>query len=340
MSLGEKIRSYLIHRLGGVDRVPPTEEEIATAFADFAGGNVDEWHFPMMNDDGRNRAYETALTAALKKGGTVLEIGTGSGLLAMIAARSGASKVITCEAISVIARKAVEIIKQNGLSDRIQVINKKSTDLVVGKDLSERADLLVAEIFDNGLIGEQAFSSYAHAQKELLKPNAQLIPSGARVVAMGLESREIFEMHRVSKAAGFDVSAFNEFARKKYKSYHLDRYDYRPLTGNITLFDFDFRQAQSDAAVPVEFKAQHAGICHAVAYWFELRLDEKTTIDTGPGPSTPRSERVATQAAPGVSPHSSWEQAVYCFETSVPLKVGDTLKLTAHHDSDRIWFSH
>lgn len=178
----------------------PSAEEVQEAFNQFAGGEVAEWHFPMMNDVRRNTAYETALGAALKKGGTVLEIGSGSGLLAMIAARQGATQVITCEEIPVLARKASEIIKRNGLSDRIKVINKKSSELVVGKDFPERADVLVAEIFDNGLIGERAIASYTHAKQHLLKPGAQLIPCGARVIGMCIESKEIFETQRDRKS--------------------------------------------------------------------------------------------------------------------------------------------
>ncbi|MBI3556572.1 MAG: 50S ribosomal protein L11 methyltransferase [Deltaproteobacteria bacterium] len=315
-------RALAIRLLGGPDRVQPTEHEIAAAYSDFAGGDVDEWHFPMMNDAARSKAYETALGKALKGGGTVLEIGTGSGLLAMIAARQGATKVITCEAIGVIARKATEIVKQNGLAGKIQVINKKSTELAVGKDLAERADVLVAEIFDNGLIGEEAFSSFEHAKKNLLKPDAQIIPSGAKIVGICIESQEIYEMHRVSSTLGFDVSAFNEFARRRYKSYHLDRYNYRALTARNTFFDFEFNRSQNDASAPLEFEVQHAGLCHAVVYWFELRLDKETTIDTGPH----------------LKPRSSWEQAVYCLDKPVQLTPGKPFKVMAHHDSDRLWF--
>lgn len=44
----------------------------------------------------QNSKYDKALEA-MAKGKRVLDVGTGTGLLAMLAARHGASKVIACE---------------------------------------------------------------------------------------------------------------------------------------------------------------------------------------------------------------------------------------------------
>lgn len=54
------------------------------------------FHGPMLRDKLRNAAYAAAITA-LAPGRTVLDIGTGSGLLAMLAARAGAQHVYGCE---------------------------------------------------------------------------------------------------------------------------------------------------------------------------------------------------------------------------------------------------
>jgi hypothetical protein len=51
---------------------------------------VNDFHFAMMNDHDRNEFYREALEKAVKPTDMVLEIGTGSGLLAMLAAKSGA----------------------------------------------------------------------------------------------------------------------------------------------------------------------------------------------------------------------------------------------------------
>ena len=64
------------------------------------------WHVPMINEPERNQAYHDGLAAVLTPQKLVLEIGTGSGLLAMMAARLGARQVVTCEAVGLIADTA------------------------------------------------------------------------------------------------------------------------------------------------------------------------------------------------------------------------------------------
>ena len=78
------------------------------------------WHIPMLNDVRRNDAFEAAISAALAEAGPdarVLDIGTGSGLLSMMAARAGARSVTACEVVPVIADMATKIIADNGYSD-------------------------------------------------------------------------------------------------------------------------------------------------------------------------------------------------------------------------------
>jgi hypothetical protein len=312
----------------------PSDEEIASGYREFVGADqrenesIDIWHFAMMNDVVRNSAYEAALKRALEKGGTVLDIGTGSGLLSMLAVRHGASQVVTCEAITVMANKAKEIIRHNGLADRIRVINKRSTDLQVGagKDIAERADVLVTEIFDDGLLGEGAFVAIDHARKHLLKPGAQVIPAGVRVMAVCIESQEIHNNDRVGAVSGFDLSPFNELSGlsgKQYVGYHLDKMNHRRLSRVQDIFEFDFSNLPGNESVSFDFEIVESGTCHAMSFWYELKMDEHATIST----------------APGLPSLSSWKQAVQLFDEPKKLVKGERYRITAHHNSEALWFT-
>lgn len=282
------------------------------------------WHYPMMNDTVRNGGYDQALGKALKSGKkTVLEIGTGSGLLSLMAARNGATQVTTCEAIPFIARQAKKIIQQNGYADRIRVIEGLSTNIKMGQDVSERFDVLVTEIFDDGLLGEEAFKAIRHAKEHLLKAGAQLIPSRVRVTAIGIESQEIFQNYRVGQAAGFDLRAFNEFGLEDYVGIHLDKMAYRPLCKPTPLFDFDFNNIPGRESIPLEFVVTQPGELHAIAFWFELYLDEETIVSS----------------APGLPQLSSWKQAVHIVDDVSSHRAGDRICFTAHHDDSAIWFT-
>ncbi len=299
-----------------------TPEEIAAGYVPMTS-EVVPWHFPMMNDTIRNDAYEKALKSALKNGGVVLDIGSGSGLLSMMAARHGATNITTCEEVSMVAEKAKIIIERNGFKDQIQVINKLSTNLVVGIDLPERADILVTEIFDNGLLGENALVAIEHAKKHLLKPNAQIIPSGAKVYAILIDSEEIYKNHRVETISNFNLSPFNQFSQFSYTGYHLEKMDYRAMSSTTSIFEIDFQKIIEKETTPIEFNIIESGTCHAVAFWYELQLDQETKIST----------------APHLPQLSCWKQAVQLLSKPLSLTKGQTLKLKAHHDESALWFT-
>jgi type III protein arginine methyltransferase len=133
----------------------------------------------MMNDSPRNDAYFAALQNAVTPDTHVLEIGTGSGLLAMMAARLGARQVTTCEVVAEIAETARAIVADNGLAPPVTVIGKKSTKLEIGTDMEERADLLVSEILSSEFLGEGVLGSIEDAKRRLLKPG----PASSRPAA-------------------------------------------------------------------------------------------------------------------------------------------------------------
>src|SRR5215212_4586312 len=83
---------------------------------------IPRWHFEMLNDEKRNAAFEEALTNAITPDTVVLDIGSGTGLLAMMAARAGAKETITCEMVPLLAELARDTVARNGLADRVVML--------------------------------------------------------------------------------------------------------------------------------------------------------------------------------------------------------------------------
>ena len=96
-----------------------------------------QWHSAMLNDVNRNEAFEKAIKNAVTPGCSLLDIGTGTGLLAMIASRAGAEKVIGCESVGFLAEAAKKIVQQNGLENNISILHKRSQDLTINKDIEQ-----------------------------------------------------------------------------------------------------------------------------------------------------------------------------------------------------------
>ncbi|XP_021002187.1 protein arginine N-methyltransferase 9 [Parasteatoda tepidariorum] len=129
---------------------------------------VERWHFVMLNDSVRNNAYKHAIKRAVEKGyNQVLDIGAGTGILSMMAVDTGAEKVYACEGSEILFEVLQSVIKMN--NKPIEAFLKHSTDLNIPDDIPERVNLIVTEIFDAGLFGENSLETLSHAWKHLLQ---------------------------------------------------------------------------------------------------------------------------------------------------------------------------
>ena len=191
--------------LGAGHGAVPLEAEDAPA-AKALGARVERWHFPMINDRRRNECYEAGIRRAVEdkkaqisgrggdgsppsgRGPAVLDIGAGTGLLGMMAARAGAAKVTSVERVAALAACATAICEANGLGSAVRVLHAESTQISAA-DLhgGAAADVLVSEIFDDGLLGEHVLPSVADARRRLCRADATVVPAAADVWAMGVE---------------------------------------------------------------------------------------------------------------------------------------------------------
>ena len=165
-------------------------EEGALVSPGATGGRSSGWadpveHGRMLDDDRRTRDYLEALAQAVRPDDVVLDIGTGSGVLAVAAARAGARHVYAVEA-SDIAEVAERVFAANGVQDRVTLIPAWSRLI----DLPEPADLLVAEIIGNEPLEEEILETTLDARRRLLKPGARLIPHALTLLARPLELPE------------------------------------------------------------------------------------------------------------------------------------------------------
>lgn len=304
---------------GGAGEPEPPDSDRRRALREL----VPRWHFAMLNDLSRNDLFQEAIQDTVGPGDHVLDIGSGSGLLAMLAARSGADRVTSCEAEPVIARAARRVVADNGLAAAVHIVNQRSQDLAIGVDLPRRVDVVTAEIVDCGLVGEGLIPTLRHAREHLMRPGGVLIPHSARLVAAPLDSPSIARLNRVDYACGFDVSRFNDFATSHYFPVRMRTLPYQFLAEPRVVLALDFA---SDPLEPgekaLEFEIEHDGTCHGMAFWFELALDKKRVLSNEPG-----------------NPDCHWHQAFQAFPEVVALRAGARLRVRLAHDDGLVHFT-
>ena len=278
---------------------------------------VPRWHFTMLNDHARNAAYSEVIAQIVRPGDIVLDIGSGSGLLAMMAARAGAAHVYTCEGERLIAAKAREIVAANGFEDRITVFERWSSDLVLGRDIPVKADVLVSEIVDNVLIGEGIIPTLEHALRDLVKPEARIVPQSGEIYLMAIESETLYGREKVSTADGFDVSAFNEFSSHGRRSSLTVRPDsFTALSASATAFAFDFTQGEfPDRSGQISIECTRDGTLHGVLAWFSMTVLGDFAIDNDPARED-----------------NHWGHEAFFLRQPRQVRAGEHIALTAAHD--------
>lgn len=280
------------------------------------------WHIPMVNDEERNKAYDIALRRAVKPGDLVLEIGTGSGLVAMMAARAGAGRVVTCEVLPLMGDIAREVVAKNGLAERVTIITKKSTQMQLGIDLPDRADVFVSELINIGMLAPNMLPVLQHARAQLLKPEAKIIPAAAIVYGALIEAPQLARINPVRQIEGFDLSPLDKLRSPGYAQIDLAADLVRQVSQPFRALEFDFRQnmPERDAKL-LSITATSAGICHGIAFWFDLVMDEDIVYSSASSTRT-----------------NHWKQAAEFFPQPIAVQPGDRLMVIAAYDNTRIWF--
>ena len=169
-------------------------------------------HMLMLDDRGRTNGFCHALRSTVLPDDVVVDIGTGTGVLATCAAQAGARKVFAIES-SGIAEVAARVFAANGVADRVTLLRDRSTRVT----LPERATVLVTETIGNDPLDEQMLEIVADAKRRLLTPNARIIPSAIEIYGIAVDiPRTVLERH--------------VFTRRKVDGYRAEYgIDFRPL---------------------------------------------------------------------------------------------------------------
>jgi predicted RNA methylase len=127
-------------------------------------------------DKKKAEAFESVFKSVLRPGYRVLDLGTGSGILALLAARSGAKEVVAVEFDPFIAKVAEENVIQNGYRDVIKVICDDARSIKF--DSKERFNVITMEMLSTGLVDEFQVQAVNNLFRQgLINQDVTIIPS-------------------------------------------------------------------------------------------------------------------------------------------------------------------
>lgn len=268
------------------------------------GAQLLRFHRSMLADEDRLDAFRRAIEASVHPGDAVLDLGSGSGVLAILAARAGARIVYAVEATEII-EIARQVARENGVEDRIVFIDDYSTRV----QLPEPADVLITETIGNFGLDEGILGWVRDARKRLLKPQAIVVPQSIELLAAPVELADAYaqEVDWNYKRAGIDFRAMRPFAVNNLYSRRLEPRSYLAEPQGLGAVDLADAQSTTFTGDSI-FEVQRSGRVHGLGGWFSSRLCGNVTVSNDPALS------------PG-----SWNHAFLPVEEAVHVEPGDRL---------------
>ncbi|TFY72550.1 hypothetical protein EVG20_g489 [Dentipellis fragilis] len=147
----------------------------------FESYGANDIHAVMIQDRVRTSSYASFIMTnpSLFRDAVVMDVGCGTGILSLFAAKAGAKRVIAVDA-SDIAQKAKRIVKANGFEDVITVIQGKVEQITLPDGITE-VDVIISEWMGYALLYESMLDSVLHARDRFLKPSGVMAPSECKM---------------------------------------------------------------------------------------------------------------------------------------------------------------
>ena len=294
------------------------QPEIASQHIDFASAPI---HLAMLNDRSRTSTFLAAVQKVVQPGDVVVDIGTGTGILAIAAARAGAGHVYAIEASS-IAESAKALFEASGLADRITLLRGWSTQVI----LPQPADVLISEILGSEPLEERVLEVTRDALERLMKPKARLVPSKVRIMGRPVTiPRTELTRHTFTEKTlrdwqrwyEIDFTPLSGIARHSVRRFiahgHAAR-RWKVLSDPLLLAEIDFRKIKRlSIEKNVSAVAKTAGKLNGLVVYFELELGPHAQLSTDPC---------------GTDNDTHWGNPIWIFPDELSLKAADRLEVS------------
>lgn len=256
----------------------------------------------MLADRLRMEAYREAIERRVVPGMRVMDLGTGTGILAMWAAKAGA-EVIAVEPHAVV-HVARRIAEDNGLGERIRFVQADAKSLEL--DGADKVDLVVTECMGNFFVTDE------------MMPVLRDLPRHMRVGARTMPERISLHLAAATlplwrelafwddEIGGFDYSAALDFATQAAYVVHCE--PEFVVTQAERVADFPLVEAPDGFTLEARLVAEKSATLHALVGWFDADLGAGVVLSTAPGQRT------------------HWGQMVFPLPPT-PVKAGDVLEV-------------
>lgn len=265
----------------------------------------------MVSDRWRTDAFAAAIAEAVEPGQRVLDVGTGTGILAMLAAKAGAAQVYGVDAAE-IAQTAANLVKANDLRDQVKILRGNAQDV----ELDGPVDLIVSEWLGHFAFVENMLDDVLAARDANLAEGGRMMPSHVECLLAPVDDPYLY--FRDGPGAwrnpvhGLDLSSLEGIELRQGRATQL-RVDPSALLskpGSVSKVDLSTCDSEAPYG-PADMKLEitRDGVLSGFVGWFTAQLSPSVVLDTGP-----------------YHPETHWSQTWFPFSPR-PVKAGEVLEV-------------
>lgn len=237
-------------------------------------------HASYLSDKNKLDGYLRALSLLLSGGDkVVLDLGAGTGILGLLAARAGARLVYAVDSGSILG-PAADVANRSGLADRVVHVRGRSTEI----DLPEPVDVAVCDQIGGFVYDAGVLEYFADVRRRLLAADGVLMPAGFRLFLAAASCgrvRDQVELWR-SSPAGFEFDHFADLAVNT--EHRVEGNEVRMLSPGV-----EVARIESDHTGPIngagEVVIDVAGQCDGLVGFFEAEMGGEVTLTNHPSSS-------------------------------------------------------
>ncbi|XP_076310911.1 protein arginine N-methyltransferase 1-like isoform X4 [Tachypleus tridentatus] len=269
-------------------------------------------HEEMLKDEVRTLTYRNAMyhNKHLFRGKVVLDVGCGTGILCMFAAKAGASKVIGIECSSIVEH-AEQIVKENYLDNVITMVRGKVEEVQLPDEI-DKVDIIISEWMGYCLFYESMLDTVIYARDKWLKPDGLMFPDRATLFITGIEDRQ-YKDEKINwwdNVYGFNMSCIRKVAISEPL---VDVVDPKQVVTNACLLkEVDLYNIKVEDLIfqsPFHLQVRRDDYIQAFVTFFNLEF-------------TKCHKRTGFSTAPE-APYTHWKQTVFYFDDYLTVKKGE-----------------
>lgn len=269
-------------------------------------------HREMITDRVRTDGYRNAIlnNPELFKGKVVLDVGCGTGILSMFAAKAGAAKVIGIDQ-SEMGTVARQVVADNGLSDIVTIIKGKVEELELPVD---KVDVIISEWMGYCLLYESMLDTVLFARDKWLAPGGNLFPDKCSMFIQGVQdSTKRFDFW--DEVYGFNMRAVKE--KVTIRDGFVEDVDSKDIITSRELLkaiDIDHvTYEQLDFRANFTLKVETSGTFHGFVSSFDIGFER--------GCARPEYFTTGCEGTP-----THWHQVFFHIDHPFSVSKGDTLE--------------